>query len=430
MNQVMQNRSNYGLDSTAFQGYLDKLNISNQPFQQQQQNITQARDAYQNSQAQADAQKWNNATIQDIAAKYGFDYSRDYAKQQAEAEAQALRNANMDAQRRNVSNRDTSLASIDANLMNQAEAMDRNYFQQMMGQQQNQVNAGLNAGIAADQDLRLQMARQAEMGASYRDANLGRMRVNENFNLDDIRLAEAMGLIDQQALAREDSLYNDRLMQGFGQLMNEREMANSLDQQMWGRSQAEIDRALNQQNVLRQAGQWQTAFDYGAERDRIGDQQWQQQFDWGKLIDTANQTGMFNGERNLAGQQFDWGKVMDEAGLMGVLNGQRTLPGQQFDWSKVVDQHGMNLADKQFALQQQQAAAANAARLSRGGGGGGGSRSSGGRSGSSAPSPSAQSVNDLYRQYKTEQNMTKVSSQLGTMFNPVMNAALRTLYGN
>lgn len=101
----------------------------------------------------------------------------------------------------------------------------------------------------------------------------------------------------------------------------------------------------------------------------MADSQWNKQFDWGKVIDTANQTGMFNGNRNMAGQQFDW--------------------------SKQVDQHGMNLADKQFALQQQQAAQ-RAASL----------RSTGKPSGSPSGSPGgkvASNPSNLATQFKKEQ---------------------------
>lgn len=332
--------------------------------------VSGANSSYEQSQAHQDASKWNNATIQDIASKYGFDYSRDYAKQQAEAEAQALRNANQDAQRKNESNKKTGLARIDSNLMNQAEAMDRNYFQEMLGQQQNQVNAGLNAGIASDQDLRLQMARQAEMGASHRDANLGRMQIDENFNLDDLRLTEGMGLINQQALAREDSLYNDRLQQGFGNLMTEREMANSLDQQQWGRSQADINRALQLYGMDNAQEQWGQEFQYGKDRDVIKDSQWQQGFDWDKIIDRANQTGLFEGKRN--------------------------MDGQQFDWSKIVDQHGMTMEEKRLALQYAQMA--QDARLASGGGGGGGGGSAGG-------TPASQ-LAKTYQNYNKEKSAT------------------------
>lgn len=382
VNQVINNRNEYGLNNDVFTNYLDKLNIHNKPFQDQQNQITQSRDDYANSQQKADADRWTNASIDDIAKKYGFDYSRDYAKRQAESEAQALRNANADAQRRNESNKKVGTQNIDNNLMNMAEGLDRNYFQQMTAQQQNQVGTGMNAGIASDQDLRLQMNRQAEMGASYRDANLGKMKIDEEFNLNDLRLAEAMGLIDQQALAREDSLYNDRLVQGHGQLMDERTMANALDQQQWGRSQAEIDRAYDQQNVLRQAGQWQSQFDYGKERDQVADSQWQSTFDWGKLMDEAGLTGNYKGDRTLAGQQFDWGKLIDEANQTGMFGGKRNMAGQQFDWSKVVDQHGMGIADQQLALQR----SAQAMRGSGGGGGGGKSSGSSKSKGSSGGS--------------------------------------------
>lgn len=358
---------------------------------QNKQQQDKFRSEYENSQAKQDASKWAGATIDDIAKKYGFDYSRDYAKQQAEAEAQALRNANQDAQRRNESNKKTGTAAIDNNLMNMAEGLDRNYFQQMMAQQQGQVNSGLNGGIASDQDLRLQMNRQAEMGASYRDANLGKMKINENFNLDDLRLAEQMGLIDQQSLAREDSLYNDRMQQGFGNLMTEREMANArdqqqwsqmfsevgrldgLDQNMWGRSQAEIDRAMQQKRYSVQDSQWNKQFDYTAGQDAIDNRQWEDQFSYGKQRD------------GVADKQwqstFDYGKTRD-----GVADRQWA---DEFNYGKQRDLVGDAQWEKQFnedvrqfgmqyALQKQAASY-------RGGGGGGSTGGSSSRSSSQTP---------------------------------------------
>lgn len=313
-----QNGLNPSVQGTNYDWY-------NQINQNYQNSVNQSNQNYQNSQAAQDASKWQNATISDIAAKYGFNYSPEYAKQQAEAEAQALRNANADAQRRNESNKKLGLSDIDNNLMNMAEALDRNYFQQFLQQQQNQVGSGLNGGIASDQDLRLQMNRQAEMGASYRDANQGRMRINENFSLEDLRLAEQMGLIDQQALARADSLYNDRLQQGFQNLQSERGFYTDLDQQQWNRSQTEIDRALQMYGIDTNQANWLTEFNYGKGRDSVADQrdardynyqlgrdkvgdkrwadefnynkgrdqvadsQWNRQFDYGKQIDTRDQ---------------------------------------------------------------------------------------------------------------------------------------------
>lgn len=203
MNTVMQNRTKSGMNNIAEQNYLNSLNERNKPY----------------ASVNPDQYRTQEATIDDIAKKYGFDFSREYANRQAEAEAQAKRNAVEDAKRKNASNKELNMKGIDNNLMDMADGLDRNYFQKGLQQAQMQTENGLNGGIAADQNLRLAMSRQAEMGGAYRDANLGRMQENQRFTNDDLRLAEEMGLIDQQALAREDSLFNDRLQLGFDNAM-------------------------------------------------------------------------------------------------------------------------------------------------------------------------------------------------------------------
>ncbi len=445
VNTVMRNRNNFGLGNTQYQSYYDKLNSAIAPQTQAQQRasqaqsdyntrasqnqanyqnqfnnfnnqITNARDDYYNGDAYRNYERMMDATIDDIARKYNFDFSREYANRQAEAEAQALRDANADAQRRNKSQNELNLATIDANLMNMAEALDRNYFQQMLGQQQNQVNSGLNAGIAADQDLRLQMARQAEMGGAYRDANLGIMQENQRFTNDDLRLAEALGTINQQAQARAEALYNERLMQGYDMLSNDRNYALDAANMEWGQASDLVNQYLNQQNMLTNNYQWQSGMDYNAmrdiigdtqfdqelfqrqleqsaanqqwldqfqyqqQRDRVGDRQWQQQFNWGKLMDEAGLTGNYKGGRTLQGQQFDWNKVLDEAGLTGLFNGQKT-------WDR-------QLQEAELALQR---ASLNASRYSGGGGSGGSS---------SRSSSSQGSLGNAYQQFLNEKNST------------------------
>lgn len=373
-----------GIDPTKWSGQAQQSYLLQNPYQgatnakqDYSQGVTNAQNNYNNSQAKADANKWTNATIQDIANKYGFDYSRDYAKQQAEAEAQALRNANADAQRRNESNKTLNKQGIDNNLMNQAEALDRNYFQKMLTQGQDQVNSGLNSGIAADQDLRLQMNRQAEMGASYRDASLGHMQEDQRFSLEDVRLAEGLGLINQQALAREDSLYNSRLQEGLGNLINERNFYTGLDQQEWQRSQTDIDRAMQlYQTDLGQAN-YQSGDAYNRLQDTIAQKQWQDKFSWDKRMDESGLTGNFNGTRTLAGQQFDWGKSQD------------LIANQQ--WQKEFDEDVRQFG-LQYALQKQQAAASG--RRS-----GGGSSSGGSGGPQSAP---AQALANTYSQFKQD----------------------------
>jgi hypothetical protein len=353
VNTVMANRTKAGLSNSGYDQYLARLDTASSPFAEADKKEADARseyDAYKGriddtnkgyrndyneSQAKADANKWSSATIDDIAKKYGFDYSRDYAKQQAESEAQALRNANEDAKRRNESNKKTGTANIDNNLMNMAEGLDRNYFQKMMQQQQGQVSSGLNGGIASDQDLRLQMNRQAEMGASYRDANMGKMKIDENYSLDDIRLTEQGGLINQQALAREDSLYNTRLQEGFGNLMTEREMANArdqqewskmfselgrndgLDQQQWARSQDEVTRATQDKRYATEDGQFQQGFDYNKGQDTIKNDQWDKTFDYQEGRDEKD--------------DYKWSKEFRQ----GVDNDTR----EQYRWSKEFNQN-------------------------------------------------------------------------------------------
>lgn len=351
-----------GIDPTKWSGQAQQSYLLENPYQgannakqDYSQGVTNAQNSYNNSQAKADANKWNNATIQDIAAKYGFDYSRDYAKQQAEAEAQALRNANANASRQNESLNKLNKTAIDNNLMNEAEALDRNYFQKYLTQAQDQTNSGLNAGIASDQDLRLQMNRQAEMGDSYRDASLGKMQEDQRFSNTGISLTEALGLINQQALAREDSLYNDRLQQGLGNLINERNYFSGLDQQEWQRSQTGMDRAMQlYQTDLGQAN-YQSGDAYNRLQDSIANKFQQSQFDWSKRMDESALTGNFNSQRTLAGQQFDWGKSQD------------LISNQQWEkqFNEDVRQFGL-----QYALQKQAAS-----------GGGGGGRSSGGSGG-------------------------------------------------
>lgn len=204
MNTVIKNRQAQGMDNIDNIKYLQNL----QGMGQQSQQPTQS----------APQNPWDTAlsqmtTTKQLEEMYGFDYSREYAKKQAEAEAQALRNANADAGRRNTSNKQENMKAIDNNLMNMADGLDRNYFLQALQQQQGQINSGMNGGVAADQDLRLAMSRQANMGDAYRDANLGKMQENNRYTNEDMRLAEQMGLINQQGLAREDSLFNERLQQ-------------------------------------------------------------------------------------------------------------------------------------------------------------------------------------------------------------------------
>jgi hypothetical protein len=201
------------------------------------------------------------ATIDDIARKYGIDYSRDYAKRQAEAEAQARRDAVDSQKRQNSTSKEEMLAMIENNLKGATQSLDQNYFLEGLNQSQEQVNNGLNAGIAADQNLRLAMNRQGEMADIQRDASLGRMQEQNRFTNKELDLLAEMGLINKESLAREDSIYNERLQQGLENAMNltqmERDQLNQMIQQRMGQRGQDLDR----QTALDQMIQDQKQFD-------------------------------------------------------------------------------------------------------------------------------------------------------------------------
>lgn len=223
-------------------------------------------------QVNTDQYRTQSATVEDIASKYGFDYTREDAKRQAEAEAQARRNAIEEAKRKNESLKQENVKSIDNNIMSAAEGMDHSYFQKYLQQQQGQVNNGLNAGIAADQNLRLAMNRQAQMGDVYRDANLGKMKENNRYSNQALALLDQLGLVNQQAVARESSLYNDQLKYLAG-------MAMQTDQM----NQAENARFL--QAALQQRGQdigqyqFMRNFEHGQAMDNVANDMSQQRID-------------------------------------------------------------------------------------------------------------------------------------------------------
>lgn len=190
-----------------------------QPVQQQNINLDQF--------------KTNATTIKSLEEQYGFNYSREYAAKQAQAEAQAKRDAV-----------EQGKLAIDQRLSAAADALDRNYFMQYQQQLQNQASTGLNAGIAADQAMRLGMSRQAELGDAYRDAALRSMELEDLANR-----------IELEQLAREDSLFNERLQQGFQNSMtltglNQQENLAMLQAALQQRGQDIDVLGLNQQQRL------------------------------------------------------------------------------------------------------------------------------------------------------------------------------------
>lgn len=214
--------------------------------------VDQLYNQYMSSQAYQNQQRMQNATIQDIAKKYGFNFSRDYANQQAEAQAQAKRNAYNNSLRQNQAQYNQSLSQIDKNIRDSNQAIDHSFFQEILKQQQNQANNGLNAGIAADQNLRLGMNAQAQLADVYGQANLARQQATRDYGLEAQRLREALDLVEQQRLADAEKYYQDALMRGYDILMKERSYAASNAANEWARIADQVATALQQQQMAQQ----------------------------------------------------------------------------------------------------------------------------------------------------------------------------------
>jgi hypothetical protein len=374
-NQYNQQKSQYATQQNQaqnnYQNQLNQIqqqgqsltNNYNQQMSQANQQGQQIRDSYNNSEARTNNENMMNATIDDIASKYGFDFSREYANRQAETQAQAKRNAYNDSIRKNETQNEELLQQIDNNVRESNTALDHSYFQQMLGQQQSQVNSGINGGIAADQNLRLAMSKQGQLADVYKDANLGRMQENNRFTNESTRLSEALSLVEQQKMAQSEQLFQNLRMQGYDILGQDKNWARQLDRD--ARSDMQFDLGQNENSIDRLRDNYE--FDYGMNRQTSRDtrsdfesdrgfnyQQGRDAYeDYTDLLDRNRQTsrdsrsdyefdtGMnrqtgrdargdmeFDLNRMTDQEKFAWNKLMDEAGLTGMFNGQKTWQRQ------------------------------------------------------------------------------------------------------
>lgn len=208
---------------------------------------------FYSSQARKNWESWLNATIDDLARKYGFDFSRGYAERQAEAEAAKARAAYQDSLRRTQSDYEQRLAQIEQGIRDAVRGLEQNFFTNMLQQQQAQANTGINAGIAADQNLRLGMSAQSALADVYGQANLDRARAARDWSLESQRLREALDLVEQERLARAEQLYQDLLQRGYSMLQQERSAAQSAAQLEWQIIADQIAQDLQRRQLEQQA---------------------------------------------------------------------------------------------------------------------------------------------------------------------------------
>lgn len=310
-------------------------------------NYNQAMKNYENSKVVKNANQMMNATVDDVAKKYGFDFSRDYAKQQSEALAQAERNAYENSQRLNQSQNKMNTQRINNDVRSSNTDIDNSFFQNFLQQQQQQVNSGINAGIASDQDFRLGMAQQQALADVYRDANMNRQEEAMRFGNEQTRLSEALDLVEKQRIAKENELFQQLRQQGFENLMQERSQGLQMSQAEWSKAQ---DKIANMFNISK--------------------------MDADRLIKEAEFSGKYNGVKTAEQLAREFAQNMQKQ--------QMQLEKDKFAYQKQLDAQKMAL---------QRAAASRSYSSGRSSGGGGGSSSGG--SGSKAANLSSSSSHYL-----------------------------------
>lgn len=207
---------------------------------------------YEASQEHQNSLKWQNATINDVASKYGFNFSKDYANQQAESVAQAQRNQYNAAARTNQSTNMQTMKELDSGLRDGVIGTENTFFQNYLQQRQAQANKGLNAGIQTDQDVRLGMNQQSVLAGLYRDTNNNKAKEMDRFNNQSMEIQEALALVEQQKNTEAEKLYQELITKGYGMLGTERGWYNTLDQQRYGQYQDDINLWYKEQDRLAQ----------------------------------------------------------------------------------------------------------------------------------------------------------------------------------
>lgn len=243
--------------------------------------------------AQIDLDKYKSetATIQDIAKKFGFDYSREYAEKQAEALAQAQRDEI--ANQRDRLEHETGAAKED---------LSHDFFQKYLQQRQDTANSGLNAGIESERNLRLDMNRQNALADILANSQL------RNQELD-----RQGALIDKEKLTYAEKLYNERLQQAFQNAMEQSRFDQSENQ--W---QAQMEMQQRQQEIENKWREYEFNNMSRAQREQLaqtakqhGDEMAWREYQYNNM--SAAEKARFNQDAEQFGMEMAWKRHQFEA---------------------------------------------------------------------------------------------------------------------
>lgn len=214
----------------------------------------------------------------------------DRAKSQAAAEAQAK-----------MDQYNQLLKKIRNQEMSAVNNMDRDYFQRYLQAAQSQTNNGLNAGIAAEQNTRLAMARQAELGDIYQDINAQNFETNNN-----------LARVPVEQLAREHELLTQLEQMGWEREFAEKQLSQA-DRQFLAdlglrRDQFDWEKAINQRDFDYTSFLNDRNFGYQTKRDARRDAEWEseQKYNrWWEQYQFNNQSAAQRDASSLAWKQLE-----------------------------------------------------------------------------------------------------------------------------
>jgi hypothetical protein len=201
--------------------------------------------AYKNGKEYKNAEKLQGMTIDDIAKKYGFDFSKGYADRQAETAAQAQRNVYNAQSRENKSANEINMQRISNNYDSAAGDLDKGYFQQFLGTKQGQANRGLNAGIAANQNLQLAMNKQGEVADLWKQRNTNTQEESMRFANQNQTISEALAQVEKEKYANAENIYQNLLSKGYDILSSDRASANQWADSAWNRTAFDINNDMD-----------------------------------------------------------------------------------------------------------------------------------------------------------------------------------------
>jgi hypothetical protein len=236
----------------------------------------------------------------------GYNYGTNWgerAKSQAAAEAAAKTDA------LNLLLKQTRNAEMSA-----VNNMDRDYFQKYLQTAQGQTNNGLNAGLAAEQNTRLAMARQTDLADVYQDINAQNFETNNNLARVPVeQLARENELLTQlEQMGWERDFAQKQLSQANDQFLAE--LGFKKDQFSWEQAKDTRDfdynKYLDSRNFDYSKSVDQRNFDYQKTRDARQDAQWESEQKYSRWWEQFQYNNMSAAEREASSQA--WAQLQEQ----------------------------------------------------------------------------------------------------------------------